>query len=100
MPECTKDENNKLIGYTESEWADSIDDRRSTSGYIFFLGTKSISWSSRKQKTVALSSAEAEYVSASDAACEAIWLRRILNDGEQVEKGRLLYCVTTCQQLQ
>lgn len=83
----TKEENNRLTGYTDSDWAGSIDDRKSTSGYVFFLGTKPISWSSRKQKTVALSSAEAEYVSASDAACEAIWLRRILNDVEQVEKG-------------
>lgn len=54
---------------------------------VFFLGTKAISWSSRKQKIVALSSEEADYVLASDAACEAIWLRRILHNVEQVEKG-------------
>lgn len=58
----------------------STDDRKSTSGYVFQLGTKAISWSSKKQATVALSSTEAEYVAATSAACEAVWLRRILDD--------------------
>ncbi|CAN0920234.1 Retrovirus-related Pol polyprotein from transposon TNT 1-94 [Linum grandiflorum] len=67
-----KEEGSKLTGYTDSDWAGSLDDRKSTSGYIFCLGTKPISWSSKKQKTVALSSAEAEYIAATDAACEAV----------------------------
>ena len=57
-------EDNRLIGYTESDWGGSLDDGKSTSGYVFFLGTNAISWSSKKQKTTALSSTEAEYVSA------------------------------------
>ncbi len=73
----------KLTGYTDSDWAGSIDDRRSTSGYVFQLGSKSISWSSKKQATVALSSSEAEYISATSSACEAVWLRRILKDLQQ-----------------
>ena len=94
----------KLIGYTDSDWAGSIDDRRSTSGYVFQLGSKSISWSSKKQATVALSSSEAEYVSATSAACEAVWLRRILKDLQQkIEDATTIYCdnmsaVTICQQ--
>uniref|UniRef100_A0A803L0D4 Reverse transcriptase Ty1/copia-type domain-containing protein n=1 Tax=Chenopodium quinoa TaxID=63459 RepID=A0A803L0D4_CHEQI len=83
----------KLIGYTDSDWAGSIDDRRSTSGYVFQLGSKSVSWSSRKQATVALSSAEAEYISATSAACEAVWLRRILKDLQQDTEGpTTIYC--------
>ena len=58
---------------------------KSTLGYIFCLGTKPISWSSKKQKTVALSSAEAEYIATTDAACEAVWLRRILSDMQHKE---------------
>ncbi|XP_020522563.1 uncharacterized protein LOC110007206 [Amborella trichopoda] len=56
------EKDSSLVGYTYSDWAGSLDDRKSTSGYIFCLGSKVISWSSRKQKTVALSSAKAEYV--------------------------------------
>ncbi|XP_019102905.2 secreted RxLR effector protein 161-like [Beta vulgaris subsp. vulgaris] len=73
-------ENHKLTGYTDNDWAGSIADRKSTSGYVFQLGTKAISLSSKKQDTVALSSAEAEYVAATSAACEAISLKRIIED--------------------
>ncbi|XP_047328669.1 uncharacterized mitochondrial protein AtMg00810-like [Impatiens glandulifera] len=70
----------KLVGYTDSDWAGSINNRKSTSGYIFCLGTNVISWSSRKQKYVALSSVEAEYIVCTDEACEAVWLQRNLKN--------------------
>ncbi|XP_050248928.1 secreted RxLR effector protein 161-like [Quercus robur] len=75
-----KEKESKLVGYTYSDWAGSIDDCKSTSGYLFCLGTKPISWSLKKQKTVALSSAETKYIATTDAACETVWLRRILLD--------------------
>jgi hypothetical protein len=68
----------KLQGYTDSDWAGSATDRKSTSGCCFSLGSTMISWFSRKQTFVALSSAEAEYMAASTASCEAIWLRKLL----------------------
>ena len=87
------EKDNKLVGYSDSDWAGSIDDRKSTSGNVFFLGTKPISWSSKKQSTVAMSSAEAEYISASGAACEAVWLRRILKDMKQCQTTpTILFC--------
>ena len=67
-----------LIGYTDSDWAGSAVDRKSTSGCCFSLGSAVVSWFSRKQKSVALSSTEAEYMAASQASCEAIWLRKLL----------------------
>ena len=67
-----KEKDSKLVGYTDSDWAGSIDDHKSTSGYLFCLGTKPISWSSKKQKTVILSSVEAEYIATIDVACEAV----------------------------
>jgi hypothetical protein len=68
----------RLIGYTDSDWAGCVSDRKSTSGCCFGLGSTVVSWFSRKQKSVALSSAEAEYMAASQASCEAIWLRKLL----------------------
>ena len=88
-----KEDNSKLIGYTDSDWAGSLNDRKSTSGYIFCLGSNPISWSSRKQRSVALSSSEAEYVASSEATCEAIWLRRILSDMLQdISKPTMILC--------
>ncbi|XP_051135003.1 uncharacterized mitochondrial protein AtMg00810-like [Andrographis paniculata] len=54
----SREKNNELIGFTDSDWTGSQDDRKSTSGYIFCLGSKAISWSSKKQNSVAMSSAE------------------------------------------
>ncbi|KAL0410959.1 UNVERIFIED_CONTAM: Retrovirus-related Pol polyprotein from transposon TNT 1-94 [Sesamum latifolium] len=85
--EFKKEENCKLVGYIDNDWVRSVDDRKSTSGYIFCLGTNVISWSSRKQKSVALSSAEAEYIAAMNAACEAVCLRRILKDMKFEQRG-------------
>lgn len=67
-----------LTGYTDSDWAgDST--RRSTSGYLFNMGSGAISWSSKRQATVALSTCEAEYIGQTQATKEAIWLKKLLN---------------------
>lgn len=80
--------NLKLFGFSDSDWAGSLDDRRSTSGFLFSLGSGAITWTSKKQATVALSSSEAEYVAAAAAAtCQAIWIRRILEDLHQPQLG-------------
>jgi len=67
-----------LQGYTDSDWEGDLDTRRSTSGYIFTLAGGAISWKSKKQESVALSSMEAEYISACEAVKEAVWLREFL----------------------
>ena len=69
-----------LSAWCDSDWAGDPDSRRSTTGCVFSLGTGAISWSSKRQPTVALSSTEAEYRAACYAACEAIWLRRLLSE--------------------
>ena len=68
----------KLCGFTDADWAGSPMDRKSTSGGVFSIGSTIVSWYSRKQRSVALSSAEVEYMEASLAACEAIWMRKIV----------------------
>jgi len=69
-----------LRGYSDSDMAGDVDDRKRTTGMVFYLGPNPISWNSQKQKVVALSSCEAEYIAASTAACQAVWLRRLLAD--------------------
>lgn len=72
----TKDKN-YLTGYSDSDWASDPTDRRSTTGYIFKLSGGAISWSSKKQQTIALSTAEAEYMAMSATTQEAIWLNSL-----------------------
>ena len=65
----------RLIGYSDSDWGENKDDRHSTSGQVFTLANGTISWHSRRQKTVALSVAEAEYMELAETAKQAAWLR-------------------------
>ena len=68
----------RLVGYLDSDWASCASDQKSISGCCFELGLAVVSWFNRKQKLMALSSAEAEYMAASQVSCEAIWLRKLL----------------------
>jgi hypothetical protein len=82
----------KLEGWSDSDYDGDLDDRKSTSGYVFMLGSSPISWSSKKQPIVTLSTTEAEYVSAASCACQAIWLRRILDHLLQTQKCTTIHC--------
>ena len=81
------DQSISLRGFTDSDWANCLDTRRSVGGYLFTLGSAVISWSSRKQKTVATSSCEAEYTAAFESSKEAIWLRTLLSKIDMAPAG-------------
>ncbi|XP_059629556.1 secreted RxLR effector protein 161-like [Cornus florida] len=70
----------KLVGYCDSDWAGDLDDRKSTSGYCFFMGNTAFTWCSKKQPIVTLSTCEAEYVAATSCVCQVIWLRNLLKE--------------------
>ncbi|TYK05539.1 Beta-galactosidase [Cucumis melo var. makuwa] len=72
--------------YTDSDWARSVVDRKSTSGYCTFFWGNLVTWRSKKQSVVARSSAEAEYRAMSLGICEEIWLQKVLSDLHQESK--------------
>lgn len=80
LPDNTAAAVNVLIGFCDSDWGGMRDTRKSTTGYVFFLNGGPVSWASKVQPTVALSSAEAEYMAAAAAAQEAVWLRALLGE--------------------
>jgi hypothetical protein len=70
----------RLCWYTYLNWEGSLDDIKSTSGYVFSLGTGAITWTNNKQHAISLSSTEVEYLGTMKGAREAVWLRRMLSD--------------------
>ena len=76
----------KLKGYVDADWGSNPNGRKSQSGYLFTVCGGVISWASKKQSVVALSSTEAEYIAASLASQEAVWLRSLLGDISFVQK--------------
>ena len=80
-----------LVGYVDSDYAGDRDRRRSTTAYFFTVCGSCISWKSQLQSVVALSSTEAEYIAATEAAKEAIWLKGLLNELGFLEQEVVVY---------
>jgi hypothetical protein len=76
-----------LWGSVDSDWAGDADSRRSYGDYAFHLQGGAMSWRSKQHASVSLSTAEAEFVSASSAAKEAVWLRRLLEEWGFTQRG-------------
>lgn len=82
----------KLIGFCDADHAGDADDGKSTTAYVFMLNGSAISWNSKKQPTVALSTTEAEYMALTAAAQEAIWLRNLNDELFDNPEEVQLYC--------
>ena len=76
----SKNGTQQCVGYCDADWAGDLVDRKSTSGYIFKVGEGTITWSSKKQPCIALSTAEAEYFALASAAQKAVWLRQLMSE--------------------
>jgi hypothetical protein len=75
----------ELKGYSDSDLARDLDSRKSTTWVLFFFGKSPVSWQSTKQRVVALSSCEVEYIAAATAACQGVWLARLLSELKDAE---------------
>ncbi|WVY97343.1 hypothetical protein V8G54_029494 [Vigna mungo] len=81
----------KVQGYVDADFGGEVDHRRSTTGYIFTVGTKPVSWMSQVQKIVALSTTEAEYVAVTEASKELIWLQGLLTELGFIQEMSVLH---------
>lgn len=70
----------RLMGFVDSDFAGCEDSRKSTTGWVFTLAGGPVSWSSQRQKTVATSTMDAEYIASAEAVKEAVWIRNFIND--------------------
>eukprot|EP00253_Pinus_taeda_P007759 PITA_07759 len=98
-PTLCRSKDIKLSGFTDADWDGSSVDRKSTSVYCFKFGSGMTSWCSRKQKYVALSSAEVEYMAASTAPREAIWLRKLVVNLFKMEATKIICDNQSCIKL-
>jgi hypothetical protein len=76
-------QNLKITGYNDSDWVGNLEDRKNTTGFMFYMENATFTWSSKKQSIVALSTCQAEYIVATSCVCHAIWLRKLLEDLQQ-----------------
>lgn len=70
----------KLVGYSDSDWSGDVDDRKSTNGFVIYMGDTALTWMSKKQSIVTFSTCEVEYVAATICVYHAIWLRKLLKE--------------------
>ena len=76
----SKDTNNVLVGYSDADWAGNADDRKSTSGGCFYVGNNLVSWMSKKQNSISLSTTEVEYIVVGSCCTQPLWMQKLLHD--------------------
>ena len=90
-----KDTSDVLAGYSDADWARNADDRKSTSGACFYVGNNLVSWMSKKQNSISLSTAEAEYIAAGSCCTQLLWMQKLLHDYGICQEHLTIYCDNT-----
>ena len=90
-----KNQDFRLVGYCDADYAGDRVERKSTSGGCHFLGSSLISWASKKQNSIALSTAEAEYMSAASCCSQLLWVKYQLEDYSSFEQNIPVFCDNT-----
>ena len=88
----SKDSNTCLARYLDADWAGNVDDRKSTSGGCFYLGNNLVSWMSKKQNSVSLSTAEAEYIATGSCCTQLLWMKKLLHDYGIPQDTMCIFC--------
>jgi hypothetical protein len=83
--------NLEITGYSDSDWAKNLEDRKSPTVFVFFMGETTFTWTSKKQSIVALSTCEAEYIVVASCVCHAIWLRKLMEDLQKQSKATRIF---------
>ena len=91
----SRDSNECLAGYSDADWVRCIDDRKSTSGGCFYLGNNLVSWMSKKQNSVSLSTAKAEYIAATSCCAQLLWMKKLLHDYGITQDTMCVFCDNT-----
>ena len=87
-----KGNSDNCSGFSDADWDGDLDDQKSTSGYVFQIGETAISWRSKKQKCMALSTAKAEYVALLSTTQEPLWLQKLFADlTKEPTKSMVIY---------
>ena len=90
-----KDTNDVLARYSDADWVGNADDRKSTSGGCFYVGNNLVSWMSKKQNSISLSTAEAEYTATGSYCTQLLWMQKLLLDCGICQEHLTIYCNNT-----
>ena len=90
-----KDTDNVLAGYFDADWAGNADDRKSTLEGCFYVGNNFVPWMSKKQNSISLSTAEAEYIAIGSCCTQLLWMHKLLHDYGICQEHLTIYCDNT-----
>ena len=88
----SKESNLSLAGFSNSNWAGNANDRKSTTGGCFYVGANFVAWMSKKQNSVSLSTAKAEYIATRSCFSKLLWMKKLLSDYGISQDTMVVYC--------
>jgi hypothetical protein len=91
----SRETNLVVAGYSDADWAGNADDRKSTSGGCFYVGNNLVAWMSKKQASISLSTAEAEYIAAGSCCTQLLWMKTLLGDYGFSQDTMIINCDNT-----